>query len=339
MVSLLVSFVVGVVSVYGFPWCIVYCVAVAVYRQAIRNLHWLLRMHVRSTGQQAPVSNIVVLIPTFNVAQSIARCLERCINDAQTSLIVVADGGSKDNTVKIARAVASSPAAMGKVEVVEATAMMSGRANCLNLATCVAIEQRPGLGRDETAFVFLHGDTVLPSSYGRQVAEALADPSIALGAFSIYTETLREGDALWARLYSRLANALNNLRSRYMETPYGDQALFCRRSVFEDVGGFPPLPLMEDSAFVQLARDPRLGRLRILPATVRTLLGEKRALGILFFLRNYLFLTSWFLGLVSPDYLFSLYYPSQRQPTKISYAEMVSMRAQTTNQQAWTRAD
>ena len=91
--------------------------------------------------------------------------------------------------------------------------------------------------------------------------------------------------------------------------------------------------------YLGLARDPRLGRLRILPARVRTLLGEKRALGILFFLRNYLFLTSWFLGLVSPDYLFSLYYPSQRQPTKISYAEMVSMRAQTTNQQAWTRAD
>ena len=87
---------------------------------------------------------------------------------------------------------------------------------------------------------------------------------------------------------------------------------------------------MEDSAFVQRTR--RLGRVCILSDTCRTLLGGKRGLGILFFLRNYLFLTTWSIGVVSPERLHRLYYPGQRKPAKVSYCDMAK------TPKAWIRS-
>jgi hypothetical protein len=59
-----------------------------------------------------------------------------------------------------------------------------------------------------------------------------------------------------------------DLRSRGLRLPYGDQAFAVRRDVFETVGGFPEIPLMEDLAFARACR--KIGRIRRMPLEIRT---------------------------------------------------------------------
>jgi hypothetical protein len=59
-----------------------------------------------------------------------------------------------------------------------------------------------------------------------------------------------------------------NLRSRFLQKPYGDQALFTTQEMFHRIGGFPEMPIMEDFELVR--RLGREGRIGILPLPVRT---------------------------------------------------------------------
>lgn len=88
------------------------------------------------------------------------------------------------------------------------------------------------------AVLMLHADTRLASHAGGQLAEALADPAIACGAFR------QRIDADGARF--RWLEAGNAFRARRLGLPYGDQAIFVRRAVLDTIGGVPDLPLMED---------------------------------------------------------------------------------------------
>ena len=107
--------------------------------------------------------------------------------------------------------------------------------------------------------LFLHADTRLPAGYGSLVREALRTPAVALAAFrlSLAPRNLRGLSLVeWGA----------NRRSRVHSLPYGDQALCCRREVFECLGGFPDLPLLEDVELVCAAR--AIGEVRILPDRV-----------------------------------------------------------------------
>jgi hypothetical protein len=108
--------------------------------------------------------------------------------------------------------------------------------------------------------LFLHADVSLPRDALAHVERALADPEVVGGAFRTWTVADRP---------TRLGPLLHlaDLRSRTTRLPYGDQAIFVRAPVFRRLGGFPPLPLMEDLAFARLLR--AAGRVRIVPARVR----------------------------------------------------------------------
>jgi hypothetical protein len=109
--------------------------------------------------------------------------------------------------------------------------------------------------------LFLHADVSLPSDAAGWVETVLADPGVVAGAFR--TWTVADAEARW---WSPLLH-LADLRSRYTNLPYGDQALFVRASAFEAVGGFPEQPLMED---LELARRlKRLGRIQTARASVQ----------------------------------------------------------------------
>jgi hypothetical protein len=110
--------------------------------------------------------------------------------------------------------------------------------------------------------VFLHADTRLEGGWRRAV-EALA-PGIVGGAFRFALDTTHP-----ARRYAEWAVAL---RCRLLGLPFGDQAIFCRRSAYERTGGFPPEPLFEDLAFFRALR--RLGPTTLLP--VRALSSPRR---------------------------------------------------------------
>ncbi len=109
--------------------------------------------------------------------------------------------------------------------------------------------------------LFLHADTLLPDHAFTLIRQALANPDVAGGAFSLSYAPARPGLSFIA--------AAANLRSGRTRVPYGDQAIFVRRSVFHELGGFAPLPIMEDLEFMTRLR--RQGHtIRILAMPVRT---------------------------------------------------------------------
>ena len=146
--------------------------------------------------------------------------------------------------------------------------------------------------------LFLHADTILPDNAFTLIRQAMDDPLLSGGAFSLSYEPRTPGLAFiaWAA----------NLRSRHTRVPYGDQAIFLRRDVFGAMGGFASIPLMEDLELMTRLR--RQGhKIRILAMPVRT--SARRQLGeglVRCTLRN-LFLRLFYHLDVAPAFLSRLY--------------------------------
>jgi rSAM/selenodomain-associated transferase 2 len=153
--------------------------------------------------------------------------------------VIVADGGSGDDTAAIARPLAE--------RVVMAA---RGRAEEMNAGATVA---------KGDVLLFLHADTRLPDGADRLVLEALARSGRAWGRFDVRID----GGGVFA-----LISAFMNARSRLTGIATGDQAMFVSRAAFERAGGFPPIALMEDVALS--AKLKRAGRPLCLAARVTT---------------------------------------------------------------------
>jgi rSAM/selenodomain-associated transferase 2 len=108
--------------------------------------------------------------------------------------------------------------------------------------------------------VFLHADTQLPTQAERIVESALAKRSAVGGRFNVRFDS----PSIWGRVISSFMNS----RSRLTGISTGDQALFVRRHVFELLGGFSEIPLMEDIEFS--SRLQQAGRTVALRDTVVT---------------------------------------------------------------------
>jgi rSAM/selenodomain-associated transferase 2 len=119
--------------------------------------------------------------------------------------------------------------------------------------------------------LFLHADTRLPPDAFRAIRRALDDPRCVGGAFRVALDA--RGPA-----FTALATIIN-VRSRFLRRPFGDQALFVRRSVFDSLGGFRDIEIMEDVDLVRRLR--RRGRLAFLSATVVTSARRWQANGLL----------------------------------------------------------
>jgi GT2 family glycosyltransferase len=115
------------------------------------------------------------------------------------------------------------------------------------------------LARGET-LLFLHADTLLPPGYLPAIFRSLNTSEVVGGAFRFAI-----ADAFPGRGFVEMTT---NLRSRVWRLPYGDQALFVRRCVFEAIGGFPELSIMEDFEFVRRLR--RRGSIALLEETACT---------------------------------------------------------------------
>ncbi|MGH3199748.1 MAG: TIGR04283 family arsenosugar biosynthesis glycosyltransferase [Streptosporangiaceae bacterium] len=183
--------------------------------------------------------SVSIVVPVLNEAAAITTGLARLRHDLPGCELVVADGGSTDGTAELA-------APLARVIRCE-----SGRAAQMNAGA------RHASGE---VLWFIHADTrVDPGALG-QIAEALADPATVGGGL-----TLRFDQSSFALRYVAWTS---NLRARFLHWVFGDQAMFIRRSVFDALGGFPGLPLMEDLEMSRRLR--RTGRLAVLPATATT---------------------------------------------------------------------
>ncbi|GAB5033985.1 glycosyl transferase family 2 [Nannochloropsis oceanica] len=150
------------------------------------------------------------------------------IHDPNLEVIVV-DGGSTDGTQRLALALGA--------RLVQSP--LANRAAQLNLGAAEAAGD---------ILLFLHGDTLLPPTWEDDVRGAFAgDPTILATAFKL--------KIMGRRPFYRVIEASITARSSWpWSMPYGDQALAVRRKVFDVLGGFPDVPIMEDYSFVQALR-------------------------------------------------------------------------------------
>jgi rSAM/selenodomain-associated transferase 2 len=191
-----------------------------------------------------------VIIPTLNEAATLPHTIPhtlRAASGAELELIV-ADCRSGDGTASIAKGLGATVACD----------VATCRADALNAGAAAA---RGG------TLLFLHADTILPEGYPRLVGRALADPSVVGGAFDWEfgphpLETRLDRGCLHA------ITIVNRLRFRWTSNFYGDQAIFVRREVFDRLGGFPEVRLMEDVRFCQKMK--HAGRTAILRPPVYT---------------------------------------------------------------------
>jgi len=173
---------------------------------------------------------ISIIIPTLNEEENIAVCLRGTLNASQVERIVV-DGGSRDQTMEIARScgakVLTSP---------------TGRARQMNAGAEMA---------SGDLLLFLHADTLLPEGFDDCVRQVLTQPGVAAGAFEFRLDATSRG----LQIIERIAN----WRSRFLQLPYGDQAIFIRSALFREMGRYPDMPILEDFELVR--RLKRKGRI------------------------------------------------------------------------------
>ena len=222
---------------------------------------------------------ISIIIPTLNEAENIPALRPLL---AQVSEVIVVDGGSNDSTVELA-------------EKSGMTVLCSdrGRGAQLNKGAAYA---------SSDILLFLHADTQLPKPFPKLIRDCLGPSKVTLGAFSLAVKPSSPSMAFIC--------AGANIRSSLFQLPYGDQALFIRKSLFEELGGFPELPIMEDYLFVKRARSK--GSITTLPHTVTTSARRWQKLGPLRTTwTNQLMLLGYSLG-VSPERL-ALFYRSRGQ--------------------------
>jgi rSAM/selenodomain-associated transferase 2 len=170
----------------------------------------------------APIS---VVIPTLNAATKLPGCASSLFEGIEVGLIrelIVSDGGSEDDTVRVADAIGA--------EVVTGPASRGGQLR----RGCAA-------ARADNLLI-LHADTQLFPGWVGPVALHLQ--SGKAGFFDLRFDRGGAVVAAWA-----------NLRSRAFGLPFGDQGLLLPRELYEKSGGYPEFPLMEDVALARALRD------------------------------------------------------------------------------------
>jgi rSAM/selenodomain-associated transferase 2 len=174
---------------------------------------------------------ISVIIPTLNEAENIRQTIESVRQQDQTADIIVVDGGSSDGTPAIARQYA---------QVINSS---HGRAVQMNAGAHSATGD---------VLLFLHGDSRLAPGALAQLQKALDNPPgtgrIVGGSFTLVFDV----DNFWLRFYA-FCSTIDWLCFRY-----GDQGIFVRRSIFEQMQGYAEIPLMEDIDLMR--RLPHYGR-------------------------------------------------------------------------------
>jgi rSAM/selenodomain-associated transferase 2 len=182
---------------------------------------------------------VSVIIPTYNEAATIAETLGHLRPWRDDLEIIVVDGGSSDGTAGLV-----GP----EVKLVHAP---RGRAGQMNAGTV------PASGE---VLLFLHSDTTLPPDFLPQLELALSDRTVVGGAFK-----MKIGHP---GLFFYLTSLGSNLRAALTGIYFGDQAIFVRRDVFQQIGGFPLIELMEDWEFSLSLR--RAGKTSLLRGPVTT---------------------------------------------------------------------
>lgn len=204
---------------------------------------------------------VSVVIPAYNEEQALPGTLDALFRQSGEYEVIVVDGGSTDRTRTVLTDFAfhvPSPLPIRPFDRLTALSGVDGATHRSGLGRGTAHPSRlyvaapkgracqmnagAGQARGEW-LLFLHADTVLPAGAIQRLNRMEADISIQAGGF----RHRFSGDDWRLKLISFLDN-VRCVRSRII---YGDQALFVRRRLFEQLGGFPNQPILEDVAFCE----------------------------------------------------------------------------------------
>lgn len=216
---------------------------------------WREEMLTAKNSQRPMPRTISVVIPAINESASLPATIRSLRAIPEIAEIILVDGGSKDATREVAaqlgcRVFTSAP----------------GRGGQMRLGAAQAVGD---------VVLLLHADTTLPPEAGRAALNCLRDATVVAGGF---WKVFREPTFLL--LGSRWKCALRLMLGRRMA---GDQSIFIRREILEQIGGVPDMPLMEEFELCRKLR--QTGRLALADATIVTSARRFQKLGVL---RTYL---------------------------------------------------
>ena len=241
----------------------------------------------RALQANAPLTapkRISIIIPTLNEAGVIKAAINRLPRSEQLEIIVV-DGSSADATARIAR--------QHGARVLSAPPSKAGQMNAGAAAA-----------RGDV-LLFLHADTRLPENFEEKVLAALNRSGCGAGAFSLGIDSRNPG--------LRIIEHVANWRTRLFKMPYGDQALFVARDLFNRIGGFPDYPIMEDFEFIR--RLKKKSKIAILPESVQTSPRRWQNLGVFkTWVINQLIVVAYFIGI--PPHRLAFWYRREKGKTK-----------------------
>jgi rSAM/selenodomain-associated transferase 2 len=188
-------------------------------------------------------AEISIILPVLNEADRINAAIGhlQALEASGKTEIIVVDGDPSGSTIR----------EVGDRDVKTATSAR-GRAIQMNCGAALA---------SGSVLIFLHADTMLPADAISLVRTTLRDPRVQAGAFGLGIASDRP--------IFRITERYVAIRTRLTRVPFGDQAIFIRRSYFDSLGGFREIPLMEDVDLMKRIRT-RGDRISIIPAQVRT---------------------------------------------------------------------
>ena len=189
-----------------------------------------------------------IVVPVYNEAALIRPFLQQLRQRAPEAEIIVADGGSCDRTADLATGLCN-----------QLVMSEANRAAQLNLGARAATGD---------VLWFLHADVELPQECLPEIERILTEPSVAGGFFRI---------RLPPNPLYRLTDSFAHYAGILLRMRCGDHGLFCRRTAFLDIGGFPEVPLMEDVEFFR--RLHRHGTIRYIDRRLRVNPRRYEAIG------------------------------------------------------------
>ncbi len=225
-----------------------------------------------------------IIIPVLNEQDLINPLIQHLRTQAliNTAEVIVVDANQNGSTINL-------------IHDRKTTCATSepGRARQMNAGAAIA--------RGEI-LIFLHADTKLPEDTLKKIAEVLENKQLVAGAFDLAIDS--------NRLILKYIAVRARLRSRLNRIPYGDQAIFIRRSYFDKIGRFKEMPLMEDIDLMRrIKKDGK--RIYILKDRVSTSARRWEREGVIrTTLKNQILVSLYYLG-VSPEKL-AAYYRNHR---------------------------